>query len=300
MSALRTLLGGSIDYAGLFPPARLAMSDAVAAYASYFGGPDRSLLGRFVVPASRLDELSAAAERDFPQRPDSSPWRLSILVGKDLEGERETILEFNSAHTISSSLGHAVGEAVEMVASSARDVQGARDRFNDFSNVFIEVSPDAAAELVPEIERSTARAKIRTGGITADAFPKEGDLARFIAVCNRHGVPFKATAGLHHPLTGKYRLTYDSGSQTATMYGYVNLFLAASVILAGGDEQVAVEALRESDVNAMVADDASMRWREWRFDIDALRRVRETRMLSFGSCSFLEPVSEARELGLMA
>ncbi len=300
MSALRTVLAGSIDYAGLFPPARLAMADAVAAYASYFEGPDRSLLGRFVVPASRLDDLSAAAERDLPQSPASSPWRLSILVGKDFEGERETILEFNSAHTSTSSLGHAVGDAVEVVARSARDVQSARDCFNDLSNVFIEVSPDAAAELVPEIERSTALAKIRTGGITADAFPKEADVARFIAVCNRHGVPFKATAGLHHPLTGKYRLTYEFGSQTATMYGYVNLFLAAALILTGGDENVAVEALRESDVSAIVADDASLSWRDWRFEIDALRRVRETRVISFGSCSFLEPINEARELGLMA
>ena len=34
-SALRTLVAGVVDYAGLFPPASLGMRDAVANYADY-------------------------------------------------------------------------------------------------------------------------------------------------------------------------------------------------------------------------------------------------------------------------
>ena len=49
---------GLIDYAGLFPPAALAMDDAVGRYARPTGaGRDAWMLGRFIVPASRLGEF---------------------------------------------------------------------------------------------------------------------------------------------------------------------------------------------------------------------------------------------------
>src|SRR5512141_363943 len=77
MTSLRTFLTGIIDYAGLFPPASLPMAAATANFAEYLAGPDRDLLGRFVVPASRLSELSDAARDLLPRHGDSEPWRLS-------------------------------------------------------------------------------------------------------------------------------------------------------------------------------------------------------------------------------
>ena len=73
-----------------------------------------------------------------------------------------------------------------------------------------------------------ARAKVRTGGVTEGAFPASHALARFIQSCADAGVPFKATAGLHHPLRGEYRLTYEPGSPHGMMFGFLNVFLAAA------------------------------------------------------------------------
>src|SRR5207249_3714131 len=57
-SSLRALLGGIIDYAGLFPPAKLPLDQAIRRYAKYRRLDDRWMLGRFVIPAARLGELA--------------------------------------------------------------------------------------------------------------------------------------------------------------------------------------------------------------------------------------------------
>ena len=55
---LRSLLTGLVDYAGLFPPAELAMAQAVEKYASYRKGAHTWMLGRFVLPVPRLEEFA--------------------------------------------------------------------------------------------------------------------------------------------------------------------------------------------------------------------------------------------------
>lgn len=57
-SSLRVLLHEIIDYAGLFPPARLEMQPALANYLRYHSGPHAWMLGRFVCPCTRLEELA--------------------------------------------------------------------------------------------------------------------------------------------------------------------------------------------------------------------------------------------------
>ena len=61
-ATLRAMMRRLVDYAGLFPPAELSMSDATARYSTYLRSSDAWMLGRFVVPLERLDELAACAE----------------------------------------------------------------------------------------------------------------------------------------------------------------------------------------------------------------------------------------------
>ena len=58
--ARRAALGGLIDHAALFPPASMPMVDALAEDARVRAAPEAWLVRRFVVPASRLDELGDA------------------------------------------------------------------------------------------------------------------------------------------------------------------------------------------------------------------------------------------------
>src|SRR6185437_140809 len=117
------------------------------------------------------------------------------------------------------------------------------------------------SQLIGAVAAAGARAKIRTGGVTADAFPSAEAIIAFIEACLRAGVAFKATAGLHHPLRGEYRLTYEPGSATAIMYGYLNVFLATALLHAGSSRHVAQAVLLETDPTSLDFEDDGISWR---------------------------------------
>jgi hypothetical protein len=147
---------------------------------------------------------------------------------------------------------------------------------------------------VDEIKRRGLRAKIRTGGVTADAFPSINDVAAFLRKCKAAGVAFKATAGLHHPLRCVKALTYEPNAPIGTMHGFVNVFLAAAML----DHADAI--LAESDPRAFAFDDDGASWRDQRVSVDELVRLRTEFAISFGSCSFEEPVGDLKELGWLS
>src|SRR5690625_2031956 len=62
---------------------------------------------------------------------------------------------------------------------------------------------------------------IRAGGLSAELFPSPSDTARFIRTCLEYEIPFKATAGLHHPIR-HYRPEMD-----VMMHGFLNVMAAA-------------------------------------------------------------------------
>ena len=138
---------------------------------------------------------------------------------------------------------------------------------------------------------------MRTGGLTPDAFPAPGDLARWISRCAAARVPFKATAGLHHPLRSVQRCTYQPDSPTALMHGFVNVFLAAALLWHGGSEAAAIATLEEQSPGAFHFDDQCAAWHGHRLTTAQIREARERFAISFGSCSFEEPISDLQQLG---
>jgi hypothetical protein len=152
---------------------------------------------------------------------------------------------------------------------------------------------------VEEIAHHGARAKVRTGGVTAAGFPATADLARFIRVCADAHVPFKATAGLHHPLRGDYRLTYAPDSPRGRMFGFLNVFLAAAYARDGLEDAGLQHLLEETSPSAIQVTDDGIAWQGRRLDLAAIRQAREQVVISFGSCSFTEPMGELAALGFL-
>jgi hypothetical protein len=299
MSALHVLLRESIDYAGLFPPAGLDMAQAVANYASYRSGPHAWALGRFVVPAARLAALEDAAGALLPRGPAPDRWRIAALLGSDAAGELKAIGEFNCRHAAEGA-GAAAVDVVEAKADTPEAIVRLLSLVPAYLQAYVEI-PIARdpAPLAVVVARGGGRLKVRTGGVTADAFPAAADLVRFIRAAHRAGVPFKATAGLHHPLRAEYRLTYEPGSSCAMMFGFLNLFLAAAFIANGLDDSAAAQLLDERDPAAIRFDPDAAEWRGRRLEVESIRRARESVIVSFGSCSFTEPIGDLQSHGLL-
>ena len=297
MKAIDALMGGLVDYAGLFPPAGEDMRPALESYASYLSSPDRNALGRFIVPLRRLKEFEEAARDLLPRGADSEPWRLSVLVADDVHAAGEEMLKFNCHHWSGSPDGHAVIDVAELKASTPSEIESQREELPRFFTAYFEIPIKGdVSPLVKSLARVRSRAKVRTGGVTPEAFPPADEIVDFIAACRRETVPFKATAGLHHPIRGTHRLTYEADSPRGKMYGFLNVFMAAALIYGGESDEMALALMGEEDPSAFSFTDDAVAWRGKRVGAEQIQASRAEFAISFGSCSFREPVDEIESL----
>jgi hypothetical protein len=282
MTTSQALLSGSIDYAGLFPPAKLDLQSTVENYASYRAGPQAWALGRLILPAGRVAEF----KRTWPSF--ASEWPISLLVSQDVEADWWNASDCGLTCDV-----------VECKPVPIHEIAGVRRFLPDPAKVYFEVpvrsDPDAA---IAAISAVGSRAKIRTGGTTPDAFPSVPELARFLSCCVKHRVPFKATAGLHHPLRGVYALTYEAQSDCTRMHGFVNVILASTLLHHGGDVAEASALLGDTSAANFQCDHERISWRHWNFTRQQIMQSREDLMVGFGSCSFREPLEEIERMGL--
>ncbi len=288
MNSIRLLLNSVIDYAGLFPPAGLPMAEALQHYANYQTVDFSWALGRFIVSVSRLSEL------EFCIGEPRQNWRLSALAGDNPEHDLETIVAFNNRHS------PLIIDAVEVKASDITAIDLALKVFGDRFEIYLEIPAGGNNDaLIAAIAGSGGRAKVRTGGIRPEMFPAPSELANFIASCARLRVPFKATAGLHHALRSVYPLTYELSSPSRTMHGFINVLVASAFAYCGADAEILKAILEEETMKSFDFEDESLNWRGRRIDGNCLREMRERFFLSFGSCSFQEPISEIRVLQML-
>lgn len=296
-STLRTLLAGAIDYAGLFPPARLSMTDAVERYASYLQGENAWALGRFVLPAGRLDEFVSALRS---LATGEAGWHLSATVGADAAADCSAVRAFNAEHA-----SNACVDSIEMkvqgaISSARHEIAAVVRAFPGSMRVFAEIPLGMETSKFIEAARAEhASAKVRTGGVTVEAFPTATELATFLEGCSEERVSFKATAGLHHPCRGTFPLTYEVGAPMGAMFGFLNLLFAAALALTGVERAVLVSALESEQGSEFRFLDHEIAWRDVRVTAAQVLETRRTFMLSFGSCSFEEPMQDLRSLSLL-
>lgn len=275
------------------------MAEAMNNYAVYRAGAHAWMLGRFVIPVSRLSEFDSHSPGLLTPGQESAPWLLAALAGVDLEGDMQHALKFNCRHWQGSELGHAVIDTIELRAGEQADPARTRAAIPDFFTLYVESGTAGRPASVLDFARlAGARAKIRTGGVTSDVFPAPDDVLTFIAGCAERGLAFKATAGLHHLIRSEYPLTYESGSGRTTMYGFLNVFLAATALFSGGSAGEARGILLESDLSSFRFDEDGILWRNRALSAADVTRAREF-ATSFGSCSFREPVDELMTAGLV-
>lgn len=298
MTSIQALLNRILDYAGLFPPARLDMPQVVRNYGAYLMNEDTWMLGRLIVPVARLEEFEQHAGALLPRGDDDDPWMISALTAPAgdprLVDDMAQIESFNELHSDSNN-GLAIIDAIELKADTSAAIDAALDLLSPdvFPYFELPIAEDPRG-LIAALVGGDAGAKVRTGGVTAELFPPADHLARFIVACATADVPFKATAGLHHPLR------HDDEAIGVKAHGFLNVFIAACLAMSDElSENAVVELLNEESIDAFDISEAGIRWREHRIDAEQIEDVRETFAASFGSCSFDEPREDLRALKLL-
>jgi hypothetical protein len=257
-SARVALLGALIDHAALFPPASLDMPEAIEADRRARASEHAWMLDRFIVPASRLGELPAEAPR------------LSVVLDGG-EGDLEAVA--------------ATPHEVELVEAKIDpswipDTQALVNQKLPGVRAFWELSPGRGLRgAVAAVREARAGAKIRCGGTT---LPSVAEVAEFVAACRDAGVPFKATAGLHHPI------------RSGDRHGFLNLLAAA--VFADGDLEA---ILGEEDPAAFTLDEQGFGIHDHRADAETIAEARAELFVAYGSCSFDEPVEDLEALGFL-
>lgn len=293
--AVRTLLAEIIDYAGLFPPSQVSMAEAVLNYATYKNSNYSWMLGRFVVPVARLDEFFENAQ-DFITHDSKNDWRLAVLAGEDIYETIRQVDDFNAKNA-----ARALCDVLEVKANTTSKIENTAKALPDYLTAYFELPlNENLGDLVSALAINGQNAKIRTGGVTADAFPPTAEIIRFIRTCLAANVKFKATAGLHHPVRCFKPLTYEANAPEGTMHGFLNLFLAAGFARAGFKARLLEELMEDEFPENLSFSEGGVTWhRDYILTVSQLKHLRDESVASFGSCSFDEPIADLREIGLL-
>ena len=301
-ASLRALLARSIDYAGMFPPCQLELEPALKNQAQYLRTTDAWMLSAFVLPLQQF----GAAKQLLTEFDPLHPLQVSALGPKTENAvafhaalaKTDAAIRSLSTHNVDllsiSQLEMFLPHDVDsQLLSETRSILGSLPTFWEAPPDRAEQTIALVAELNSNADSPTFGYKLRTGGVTADAFPTSSQIARALVTPATHQVPIKFTAGLHHPL----RMHRDEVK--TKMHGFLNV-LGAAVLAAEykWDARQAALMLEDENADSFSFTNEFFGWREWKIDIKRLQDRRKF-VTSFGSCSFDEPREDLRALALL-
>src|SRR2546423_2553627 len=301
VASLRALLERAIDYAGMFPPCSLALEPALAKQGEYVRSPDSWMLSTLVLPIVKFGD----AAKLLSQFDNHHPLRISALAQKT-ERAADFLSEVKNA---AEAIGSFQKEHRDLVVTAQLEIFLPADAIKTSLNeaaillaplklhVFFETPAESAEQTIAALARAKQPLlgyKLRTGGVTADAFPNSVQIARALLASTKHHVPIKFTAGLHHPVR-QFR-----DEVKTEMHGFLNV-LGAGVLSAEHhwDEAQTIEMLEDQTAKSFEFHDTVFAWRDWEITLDRIKARRKF-VTSFGSCSFDEPREDLRALTFLS
>ncbi|MDA2810902.1 hypothetical protein O4J56_09670 [Nocardiopsis sp. RSe5-2] len=292
------LFARMLDDAALFPPGNAPMERAVPRHRALRQGPSADYVGPFIVADAWLGDLEAVlAEEAGESAGRAGPaeaLEITITVpggpaavGPALQRARRMpgvrVVGAEAAAVPAS----APAGGADPVAAVRTAAQALTEHLPEGALGYVEVPRGAdPAPAMAALAGAGHRAKFRTGGTAADAFPSEAELAARIAAAVDAQVPFKCTAGLHNAVR-------HTGAGTGfEHHGFLNVLLAADALLRGAHITGAEGVLGERDGKTLA--------REARTVLADEHRSRAVRaaFTGFGTCSVDEPLEDLEALGL--
>jgi len=310
-ASLRAFLEHLIDYAGLFPPASLDMPDAVATYARHLDSDHAWMVGRFVCPVNRLEAFAAKGERALSR---FSAVKVAGLASPMDHVATMTGVAADDASRVKGFERNGWGRVDvleaglpdELIDGDPSAIPLVLDRYESafrvddirVERIFYEVN--RTADWNDRVERLAAACsgaghrgiKIRCGGVTADAHPSVAEVSEAIAICAHRRVPYKATAGLHHPVR------HERPELGVTQHGFVNI-IAAGLLAAKADPEELQSLVDERNLASFDFADERLAWNGHEVALEDLIAARRSLTISYGSCDIDEPVEDLRNAGLL-
>jgi len=284
------LFDGFLDDAAVFPPGSLPLAEAVVAHLSHRSAAHAGLVGPFVVASSALgalagevSELPAGSFEVALTVPKPGAIGVALAVAERIPAVVVRAVEVAAPADVPVA---AVVPTLDAAFGLGSGLDAANDPpHHDGIEVFVELPRDERrGELVAALSHTAYLAKLRSGGVRADLYPGEDELTSAIVALTRVGLPFKATAGLHHAVRN---------TDTATgfeQHGFLNVMAAVAAALDGSHAEQVAALLAERDGRVLAGRVARLADRAG--EVRALFR-------SIGTCSIDEPVTELADLGLL-
>lgn len=310
--SVRLFMQRLIDYAGLFPPAGLPIETAIHNYNQYVHDQDNWMLGRFIVPASRLSEIVPY----MAMFSDDHPLMLSIVGNRSRSNEECLELLTGSLDRIQlfrNQFQEAAGIDVlewpmppipiqsRLLAAIGREASifGLRT-FCELTYAFDSNWETKMLEALDHIatfntvSEAKIGVKLRTGGVTADAFPLPSQIAFVLEACRDRTIPMKFTAGLHHPVR-MYRPEVN-----AKMHGFLNVFFAGMLAHVHKlDRKSIAEIIEDENPDNFTFTAEGLHWRNLSMTSAEIHSSRNRALCAYGSCSLDEPREEMRQLQIL-
>jgi hypothetical protein len=322
--ALISFMRGIIDYAGMYPPANLNLADAFRNYCNYLVSQDEWMMSRFICNIKSFEDIFRKDSDILKMVENFSSERwlsFSILINqepkvkefltsfrKDLESVRK-ISEMYSGEIVADTFefklpselyGKFGNHAEKKLLEDINDILNGSGLLR--ARVFVEPPVDdnyksvfkKLAEASAESNHKGSRAgfKLRTGGVNQENFPSVEQIAYALDACKQNKIPFKATAGLHHPVR---HMNENAGLK---MHGFFNVFGAGILHYAN--------SLSENELKSIVMDEKGasfsftndmFSWNDISADNGMVEKARNEFVISFGSCSFDEPREDLNNMG---
>lgn len=316
VAGLKNFAGKMIDYAGIYPPANLNLAQSLNNYLFYRLGEYRWMLNKLVVPAKKLSDLT------------------NLL--KDVEIDSVISLSvIGSGGETSSQFTRSISEDIAMVDEFlSGNIEAAnvdvfevklpveimeQDEADDMLDLMISTSSDLDLSLGKEVpvyyeatlgekhEENILKVveniaslnnrcgyKLRTGGAEALSFPTSEQIAFAIMTCAEFSVPMKFTAGLHHPIR------HFNDKVNSYMHGFFNVFGAGILAYTNGlDESELIEVLNDEDPDEFMFGENGFEWNEIEVTNEEIHEARSKLVVSYGSCSFDEPIDDLKVMELL-
>ena len=315
-NSLVKFMSNIIDYAGMYPPANLDIESAFNNYLEYKNDNYNWILGKFVISARKLISLSILNEN----LPVHDLIELTILLtNENLFNEYFTSLNNDINNIKKFELDDFKINTFELKLPLELNVVDKFDKIPEFidktydsisnaiifpAKIFFELSINEEWKyLIPIFAENLAEFrnnnydvgfKLRTGGISADLFPTAEQVSLAVYSCNDNKIPFKATAGLHHPFR-----QFDKGLNELT-YGFINVFGAGIIAHVHNlPKEILTEIIREDNPKNFILDNDSFRWKNYSVKTGEIENARNNLMISFGSCNFKEPIEDLQKINLL-